>query len=50
MFRNVRFFRLDNEWPENEEALSQALEKAAFKPCGPLTERSWLGTCLSGCG
>lgn len=40
MFRNVRFFRLENEWPENEEALSQALEKASFKPCGPLTERS----------
>ena len=40
MFRNVRFFRLENEWPENEEALSQALEKSAFTPCGPLTERS----------
>ena len=40
MFRNVRYYRLDCSWPESEEALSKNLEKAGFKPCGPLTERS----------
>ena len=40
MFRNVRYFRLDNVWPDSEEALSEALENAGFEPCGPLTERS----------
>jgi recombination associated protein RdgC len=40
MFRNVRFYRLESDWPESEKALSKALEKAGFKPCGPLTERS----------
>ena len=40
MFRNVRFYKLDSEWPESEKALSKILEKAGFEPCGPLTERS----------
>ena len=40
MFRNVRYYRLDNDWPDSEEALSETLESALFKPCGPLTERS----------
>lgn len=40
MFRNLRFFRLDGDWPDSEDALSQKLEEAAFEPCGPLTERS----------
>ena len=40
MFRNVRFYLLDSPWPDSEEALSENLEKAGFKPCGPLTERS----------
>ena len=40
MFRNVRYYRLDSAWPESEEDLSQTLEGAGFKPCGPLTERS----------
>jgi len=40
MFRNVRFYRLQSDWPESEEALSRELEKTGFKPCGPLTERS----------
>ncbi|NQV87191.1 MAG: recombination-associated protein RdgC, partial [Woeseiaceae bacterium] len=40
MFRNVRFYRLDGSWPDSEESLSRNLEKAGFKPCGPLTERS----------
>ena len=40
MFRNLRFYRLESQWPESEEAVSTALEQAAFAPCGPLTERS----------
>ena len=40
MFRNVRYYRLDNAWPEQEDALSETLGCAAFEPCGPLTERS----------
>ena len=40
MFRNVRFYKLDSDWPDSEKALSKILEKAGFEPCGPLTERS----------
>ncbi len=40
MFRNVRFYRLEGLWPDSEEDLSKDLEKAAFRPCGPFTERS----------
>ena len=40
MFRNVRCYQLQSDWPDSEEALSQTLENAAFEPCGPLTERS----------
>lgn len=40
MFRNVRYYRLDNPWPDGEDALSEALQNASFEPCGPLTERS----------
>jgi recombination associated protein RdgC len=40
MFRNVRYYQFDSGWPKSEELLSQALESAHFKPCGPLTERS----------
>ena len=40
MFRNIRYYRLDNAWPESEEKVSDALSNAAFQPCGPLTERS----------
>jgi recombination associated protein RdgC len=40
MFRNIRFYRLESDWPDSEKALSKELEKAAFSPCGPLTERS----------
>jgi len=40
MFRNVRLYRLKGDWPDSEEALSNELSKAEFKPCGPLTERS----------
>jgi recombination associated protein RdgC len=40
MFRNVHFYRLDGDWPESEDAVSRRLRGSAFKPCGPLTERS----------
>ncbi len=40
MFRNLRWYRFEGQWPDTEEHLSEALETAAFKPCGPLTERS----------
>ena len=40
MFRNIRYYRLESDWPDSEKALSKQLEKAAFTPCGPLTERS----------
>jgi recombination associated protein RdgC len=40
MFRNVRFYRLEGDWPDSEESLSEILESAGFKTCGPLTERS----------
>lgn len=40
MFRNVRYYKLDSDWPDSEKALSRILEKAGFEPCGPLTERS----------
>ena len=40
MFRNLRFYKIENLWPDSEEALSTALEQAAFEPCGPFTERS----------
>jgi recombination associated protein RdgC len=39
MFRNVRFFHLDGDWPDSEETVSAKLEQSAFEPCGPLTER-----------
>ncbi|MEM8815292.1 MAG: recombination-associated protein RdgC [Pseudomonadota bacterium] len=40
MFRNVRFYRWQGPWPDAEDKLSENLAKAAFTPCGPLTERS----------
>lgn len=40
MFRNIRYYRLDNAWPNEEEELSATLGQSAFEPCGPLTERS----------
>jgi recombination associated protein RdgC len=40
MFRNVRLYKLESDWPDSEKALSKILEKAGFEPCGPLTERS----------
>ena len=40
MFRSLSLFRLDGDWPESENKVSERLEHSAFKPCGPLTERS----------
>ena len=40
MFRNVRWYTFEGPWPGSEQDLSDALRTAAFKPCGPLTERS----------
>ena len=40
MFRNVRWYRFEGPWPGSEADLSDALEGAAFTPCGPMTERS----------
>lgn len=39
-FRNVRLYRIFSQWPATEEALSQVLGNAAFKPCGVYSERS----------
>jgi recombination associated protein RdgC len=40
MFRNLRLYRVQSEWPVSEQALSGALEARAFKPCGAYTEES----------
>jgi recombination associated protein RdgC len=40
MFRSVRFYSVSSPWPDSEQALSERLAAAAFKPCGAYTERS----------
>lgn len=40
MFRNLSFYKLDSPWPESEQDLNERLAAAAFRPCGPLTDRS----------
>ena len=40
MFRSVRFYSVSSPWPDSEQALSEKLAAAAFKPCGTYTERS----------
>jgi len=40
MFRNARFYRIKTEWPKTEDDLSEQLDNAAFRPCGPYTELS----------
>jgi recombination associated protein RdgC len=40
MFRSVRFYSLESPWFDTEQALSEKLAQAAFKPCGPYSERS----------
>ena len=39
-FRNLRVYRIQSEWPESEEALSDLLAAAEFKPGGAFAERS----------
>ncbi|MAH23383.1 MAG: hypothetical protein CMP82_06250 [Gammaproteobacteria bacterium] len=39
-FRNFRVYRIQTEWPDSEEALSDLLAAAEFKPCGAFAERS----------
>lgn len=40
MFRNLRYYRYEGDWPADEAGVSERLETAGFEPCGPLTERS----------
>jgi recombination associated protein RdgC len=40
MFRSVRFYSVSSPWPDSEQALSEKLAAARFKPCGAYTERS----------
>jgi len=40
MFRNLRLYRFEGDWPESEEALSERLAAAPFAPCAPMAERS----------
>jgi len=40
MFRNVRYYRFEGQWPNSEEAVSEELGKFGFRPCGPLSRRS----------
>lgn len=40
MFRSVRFYSVTSPWPDSEQALAEKLATAAFKPCGPYSERS----------
>ena len=40
MFRNLRLYRVQGDWPDSEDELASLLDGAPFKPCGSLTERS----------
>jgi len=40
MFRSLRFYRLEDEWPSDDAELAARLETAAFAPCGPFSEQS----------
>ncbi|MEE4186371.1 MAG: recombination-associated protein RdgC [Gammaproteobacteria bacterium] len=40
MYKNLRFYRVFSPWPATEAAVDARLERNAFKPCGPYTERS----------
>lgn len=40
MFRSVKLYRLNSEWPDSEQALSDRLAPSAFHPCGAYAERS----------
>ena len=40
VFRNLRAYRLQSEWPTSEMALAEQLETKAFKPCAATTSRA----------
>ncbi|MEM7077213.1 MAG: recombination-associated protein RdgC [Pseudomonadota bacterium] len=40
MFRSLRFYRVDTDWPADEAELSARLESCAFKPCPAFSESS----------
>jgi len=40
MFRNVRYYRFEGNWPGTEDAVSAELATSEFRPCGPLSKRS----------
>jgi recombination associated protein RdgC len=40
MLRSVRFYSVSSPWPDSEQALSEKLYAAVFKPCGTYSERS----------
>lgn len=40
MFRNLRLYRFTGDWPTSEELVSEQLGKAAFRECGPLSQRT----------
>jgi recombination associated protein RdgC len=40
MFRNLRLYRLQGSWPQDEESLSARLAAAAFTPCSAVAQRS----------
>jgi recombination associated protein RdgC len=43
MFKSVKLYRVAGDWPDSEEALSEALAAASFKPCSPfaMTSAGW---------
>lgn len=40
MFRNLRFYQMEGQWPDSEQALSTALMENTFEPCGKFSEKS----------
>jgi recombination associated protein RdgC len=40
MFRNLRFYQVNEPWPKTEEALSEHLSRRAFMPCSAYSDRS----------
>ncbi len=41
MTKNLRFYRIQSEWPVAEDDLSEQLSRVAFTPCGTLSEHSY---------
>jgi recombination associated protein RdgC len=40
MFRSLRFYRFEDPWLEDEDAVAAHLDGVAFAPCGPFSEQS----------